>query len=151
EAQRVAREVLSRVGSNKAAVSINHRITDRARFARNDVRTIENETKLQIGVDLDVDGKVAFAATTATDAAGLDEVVQTALKAAGDNRKTEMSEVRIVPPATFTDPPIYFQTTLDAGMSAFQGDLVRQAADRVEGAGFVGAGRAEVTTEFNLV
>ena len=42
------------------------------------------------------------------------------------------------PPTKFTDPAIYFESTVKAGDAEFQGDLMRGLVEKVDRAGLVG-------------
>jgi predicted Zn-dependent protease len=54
-------------------------------------------------------------------------------------------------PKTFTDPQIFFGSTVSSAAPIAQGDLLRTAAQTIRDAGLVGAGTVEANSDFRLV
>ncbi len=153
EAEAVSREVLARVSANgKATVNVAHHVTVRTRFANNKTPTMESEDTLDIRLVVNLDGKAAIGGTSRTDTEGLVELVRTTEEAARANEKDSIETGEdLAPPATFADPRIYFDASVNAGASKFQGDVARNAAARAAAAGLIAAGTVEVTAGFLLV
>jgi predicted Zn-dependent protease len=151
EAADVAKQVLAKT-SDKATVLVEHQITARGSFARNDIRTIESEAILTVNLTVNIRGKSATGATTLLDPEGLADLVQTTEEAANANQLDPFEGgANLAPPVTFTDPPIYHESSVSAADSEVQGALLRQAAEAGEAAGYVSAGTAMIRADFFLV
>jgi len=151
DAENIGIEVFSRVHAREAIITVGSHTVTTADFANNDMSNMSGDAGSVVRIVLSIDGHQVSGSTEDVTTGGLSTLLDDIVGLAAHDRQSMSEGLFLASPENFSDPPIYFESTLAGTVAGAQGDLLRSAANLADEARQIGAGTLKCAAGSSLL